>query len=131
MNLHHFNYIFSIIIFAGTAILIEWHRNKRVLKKYELIILFLAAVSVPFTATDYFALKWHAWFYYPGQNLDIKFITQAETYLFAIAVTVFSATVTLIYAARQDRKLNHRSSSNKRRKSGPRRGVRAAAAAKR
>ncbi len=58
MKIEHLAYFFSILIFGGAAILHSWKIRKKMLKKYEIIILFMVAISIPFTAVDYFALKW-------------------------------------------------------------------------
>ena len=131
--IEHLNYLFSIIIFAGTATLIVWHKRTRLLKKYEVVLVFLVSVSVPFASTEYFALKWRAWFYYPLHTLNLQYLAEVESYIFAMFVTLFCASVTIIYALKVDKKadLYARKRSHKRRSSRLRRLVPVAGATRR
>lgn len=103
MKLQQLTYLFSIVIFAGTTILVKWHRDKRILKKYELVILAVMAISLPFAVTDYFALKWGAWSYNSAHTLNVNYGTKLETYIFSAAVACIMALVTIASAARIDR----------------------------
>lgn len=105
MKLGQLTYIFSIFLFSGTFVLAKWHKDKKILKKYELVILLVILFFLPFTAFDYFALKWGAWFYNPQRTLDIKLSAEIETYLFAVGVTCSMAIVAIASAVRVDRSL--------------------------
>lgn len=131
MNIDHLKYLFTIIIFAGSVLLILWARDKRILRRYELVILPVVAISVPFAATDWFALRWHAWYYYSQNTLDIKFITELETYIFAAAITACVACATVVFATREDRLRKKRRHTKKQRKLKPRKLVPAAGLARR
>jgi glucose dehydrogenase len=101
--LRHFTFLISIFIFAGTAMLLRWRNNKKVLKKYELIFLGMVAFSVPYAGFDYFALKWHAWVYGPESTFSVQFGAELETYLYASAVTFVVVGAVLRSAARVDK----------------------------
>lgn len=112
--LHHLTYLFTILFFVGTALLILWSRDERILRKYELVILAITAISIPFAALDWFALKWHAWYYYPANTLNIHILTEVETYLFGAGVTCVTACATVVFAARIDREASAPKKSKRR-----------------
>ncbi|HEY4964025.1 MAG TPA: hypothetical protein VIH90_04990 [Candidatus Saccharimonadales bacterium] len=110
--MRHLTYLFSIIGFCGIPWLIMLKYQERMLKKYEKVILLVVATSILFSASDFFTLRWGAWYYNPGQTLNIRFITEIETFLFAAAVFLVVASATIISAAMVDnrsRQLKRRS----------------------
>jgi hypothetical protein len=62
--------------------------------------------SLLYAPTEYFALKWKAWSYYPDQVLGMRYGAEFETYLFAAAITIITAFFTLTYALKIDRRPN-------------------------
>ena len=109
----HLLYLFSIILFCGPCLLILWKRDGRVLKRYELVLLIMVAISLPVAISDYFAIRWQAWSYNPATTLNIRFPGELESYLFSAAVTVLIASATLILARQVD--LRHKSKTKSRR----------------
>lgn len=108
MKLQQFTYLFSIIIFGGFYIWARWKSRKRALKKYEVVVLFMVAVSLPFTLVDFFALKWGAWVYSPERTLNVKFAAPLETYIFSAVVVFIISTSTLASAMVIDKKSKRR-----------------------
>lgn len=104
MKLQNLTYLLSVVVFAGTTALLIWYKNKKVLRRYELILLFLIPMGMLLAMSDFFALEWRAWFYYPDQNLNISFVTPIESYLLAVGIMIFCGAITLVYAAKTDRK---------------------------
>lgn len=100
----HLAFLLSILLFCGPIALLIWHREQRMLKKYELVLLIMIVLSVIFVGpADFYALRWGAWKYGADVTSDIYLLTLPETYLFGIAVTGIVAAVTLVFAAQIDR----------------------------
>lgn len=94
-----FSFIITIIIFAGTAVLIEWTLAFKRLKKYIKII--GIAVILGFIGTviaESVALNWRTWFYSQGKTFGIYFGATAENLIYIIFVTVAVASATLIWS---------------------------------
>lgn len=117
----HLTYLFSIFIFAGTAVLLLWRRESIILKRYERIILYVVSLATIWTYADYFSTHWGAWAYIPGQTLNLHFLTEIETYLFDAAVAFVIGGAALIFALHQDRTVELKKNSHKRRSTKPRR----------
>jgi len=101
----HLTFLLSILVMCGPIALLIWRSQERVLKKYEIVLLAMIALSVPFVGpADYYAIHWHAWQYGASVTSGIYFLTLPETYLFGIAVTGIVAMVTLVFAERVDRR---------------------------
>ncbi|MBI5906577.1 lycopene cyclase domain-containing protein [Candidatus Saccharibacteria bacterium] len=103
MKLEQYTYLLSIMVFVGTPLLVKWKRAKKELKRYEIILLILVLLSILFTTTDYFALKWGAWHYNPERTFNKQVATEIETYIFAAAVCFIVASATLTFAVYEDR----------------------------
>lgn len=73
------------------------------LKKYEIVLLILIAISLPMAMADYFAIRWGAWQYNPATTFNIHLPGELETYLFAVAVTIIIASSTLFLTQGVDR----------------------------
>lgn len=118
MKLSQLTYLVSIVLFCGSAIAALLYKltkkEQRVLKKNEWVLFWLVVLAVPFTAVEFFALKWHAWHYYSEQTLDVAFGAQLETYIFAITVTIVLAVATLLSASRIDTARKKKNSSKRR-----------------
>ncbi len=120
MDLQKYTYLFSSIIIGGTAFLVEYKRNRKLLKKYELVILTVIAIGIPYATTDYFALKWHAWFYSSTNTFNIHFGTELESFLFVAVFAFIASTVTLVGAYKIDHRKKSTKSSRSRRQPKPR-----------
>ena len=135
MKLTNFIYLFSILLFTGPIILKLWRRESKILKRYEWVVIIIVAMGTCWAAFDIFSLRWNLWYYYPAQNLNIRFGTVLETYIWAAVVSFIIAAVTLVYAQSLDRKAvqtNARKNSKKRQpKLKPRRVFGAAGATRR
>jgi len=94
----HFEYLFSILLFCGPILMIIWRLQERILKKYELVLLIVVLLSLPFSLTEFYALKWGVWEYYPNHVFNVRFFAESETFVFSIAVTLLTASLTLIAA---------------------------------
>lgn len=106
MNLNQFSFLLTILFFTSTAILILINsRERKVLKKYEVVVLISLAIFIPYTLTEYFALQWGAWFYLPQGSFDIKLGAEVETYLFSALTAFIVASITLVSAWHTDKKL--------------------------
>jgi hypothetical protein len=103
MKLSQLTYIFSVILFCGPVLLFLWEKDRRILKKYELILFIMILISLPVAATEYFAMRWRAWFYYPDKTLNIQFGAQLDTYFLGMAIFVMMAALTLVFAANVDK----------------------------
>lgn len=126
----HFLYLASLLVFAMGSLLVIYCRERRILKKYEVIILLVVAISIPYAATDYFALKWGAWFYSPLHTLNLRYPTEIEAYAFSAATAFIVASIGLYQMAKIDR-IKKRHSSKRRRLLKLRRASLAAGAARR
>ena len=96
-------YLASLIVFLVFVLLIRLHQEKRLIKKYEFIVLIVVGISIPYAATDYFALKWGAWHYSPEHTLNIKIPTEIEAYIFSAVMAFIICLVTLFYAPKISR----------------------------
>jgi len=93
-----FSYLITIIVFAGSALAIELRLATEKLRPYRKAIWILLVISVLFAFTEGVALSWQAWEYNPLRTLNIYFVTEIETYLFAITTTLAVAFATFIVA---------------------------------
>lgn len=100
----HLAYLFSILFFCGLPWLIMLKYQERVLKRYEKVILIVVVVSLIFSTSEYFALRWGAWYFNPKETLNIHFPGELETLFFGIAASLAIASGTVIYASITDRK---------------------------
>jgi lycopene cyclase domain-containing protein len=104
MKLQSFTYILTVAFFISCSVLIAYvRRDRKILLRYEKVILFVILISILYTPFDYFALHWHAWNYSSEGTLNIRFFAEVETYGFAIAVSLILASVTLVIANRIDK----------------------------
>jgi lycopene cyclase domain-containing protein len=102
--MRHLTYLLTILVFCGIPWLIMLKYRERVLKKYEIVILVVVIIGILFSATDYFALRWGAWYYDPSKTLNVHFLTEIETYLLGAGTSLEVASATLIWASFVDRK---------------------------
>lgn len=109
----HLTYLLSILVFCGIPWLIMLKYQERVLKKYEIVILVVVIIGFLFSASDYFALRWGAWYYDPSKTLNVHFLTEIETYLGGAGVFLEVASATLIWASFVDRKNKKKSRNRK------------------
>jgi len=109
MKLSQFTYLLSVVLFCGPIMFLVWKRNAKLLKKHELALLILVAMSIPIALTDWVAIRWGAWEYLPQGSLQIQYGAEVESYFFAIFVTVLVASITLVKASRVDKKLSQKS----------------------
>ncbi len=94
-----FSFIVTIIIFAGTAVLIEWTLAFKRLKKYVKIIGVVATLGFIGTAiAESVALNWRTWYYSQGKTFGIYFGAAAENLIYIIFVAVAVASATLIWS---------------------------------
>lgn len=119
------SYLFLILFILGLLVMAEWYRNKRILKKYEVLLLILMSMGVMGSASEYFALKWSIWSFSVTKSLNLRFGAELETYLYGVLAILLIAMITIVHATLLDR------GSRKRRKLGTRRLARAAVATRR
>ncbi len=100
--MNHLSYLATIFVFCGTALLIIYKRQGRILRKHEQLLLLMMALGVPLAAVDYFAIHWGAWNYSAGSTLNIRFATEIETYLFSAGIFATVAAATLVWATQTD-----------------------------
>lgn len=107
MDLEHFVYITTVIIFAGGAVLIEWLLGFRSRKQFLKIILSIVAIVIVTTIiAEPIALKWQCWSYNPQRILNI-FIGGAalETFIFSILAAIAIVSATLIWSSWEESNL--------------------------
>lgn len=92
----------------GPCLLVIWKRDRRILKRYELVLLTVVAISIPVTMADWYAMKWGAWEYNPANTVNIHFPAELESYFFSLAVSATIASCTLVLARQVDLKSNKR-----------------------
>jgi lycopene cyclase domain-containing protein len=96
MSLDKYYYLITDIVFAGSAILIIYHRHKKSFRKHWVFIMDFTLFALPFAYLDRYALKWGAWQYNPAHNLGFLFFgEEIEGYIFMglVAAAVASYTV--------------------------------------
>lgn len=95
-----FSYLITILIFAGTAVIIEWTLGFRELKKYAKIIGVIVGIGVSFTLiAEPVALSWRAWFYSQDRTFGIYLFGAAlETLVYAIFIAIAIASATLAWS---------------------------------
>lgn len=113
MKLAQLTYLLSIVIFAGSAMLAVWVKYKKILRKYEMLLLVVVSLFIPFAAVEYFALKWGAWSYNPDKTSNVYFGSALETYIFAICVALVLGAVTVVHATVHDKRLKARKQSRR------------------
>ena len=99
MNLSRYAYLFTDFLFAGTALIIIWHRHRKFLKKHWEFVFDFMLFSVPFAYLDVFATRWGAWEYNPSRNLQFYFFgAPLEVYIFMVLVAAAVASYTISQA---------------------------------
>ena len=97
MTLGTFSYLITTLIFAGTAILIEWLLSFKRLKKYAKVIAIITGLGIAFALiTEPVALKWRIWFYSQNKVLGIYVLgmpLESLAYVALVAVAIASATL--------------------------------------
>lgn len=104
MKLSNLSYLFSIVLFCAPLLLITWKREGRILKKYELTLLAVIIVSIPISASEFFALSWKVWKFGSEAVLPIRLGGQIETHIFLVAVIWLVGSIILILATWQDKR---------------------------
>lgn len=100
-----FSYLATILIFAGTAVLIEWTLAFKKLKKYTKIISIVVGIGLIGTLlAESVALSWRIWYYPQGKSFGIYFGSALETLIYAIFVAVAVAAATLIWSDYEEEK---------------------------
>jgi lycopene cyclase domain-containing protein len=92
------NYIYWLIVFAWSPILILWIINYKYLVKYKKTFIYCILWSLIFSIPwDMWAIKANIWVFPEGANLGV-IINQLpiEEYFFMIFVTMFISTVVLL-----------------------------------
>ncbi|HEX3081855.1 MAG TPA: hypothetical protein VHQ86_01235 [Candidatus Saccharimonadia bacterium] len=102
--MRHWLYLASVLVFCGLPIAYIWVRHGRLLWRYRRLFAVMVLLSLIGGAADYFALRWHAWFFEPAQNLGLYFGTALETYVFAICVTIAITSAALVLITRMGQK---------------------------
>lgn len=102
----HLYFLFSIVIFAGSANLYLWLKHRQLLKKYVKKSLGFSLLLTPIMCVlDWPATRWGAWSFSSEHVLNYKiFGAELEVYIltFFIASALFNATV--IYSRQEDSK---------------------------
>jgi len=92
-------YIFSTLIFAGSALAIIWLFAFSILKRYWKIILLTAILFVLYTPVEFFALEKHLWVYSAERTFHWTFLgAEAETYFYSFLVGLAISSWTLWFA---------------------------------
>lgn len=81
-----------------------WRYEQRILRKYEIVILLVVAIGFLLSATDYFAINWHVWYYDPRHTLHIRIGAEVETYLFGATAFLVVSSATIIAASLTDQR---------------------------
>lgn len=84
----HLSYLFSILVFAGTPVVLEiilgYHLFKSFFKTVAMMI-FFGLVLTPIL--EFFAFSWDAWYFNPERNLNIVIVGDVlETYIFTVFI---------------------------------------------
>lgn len=112
LSMWHFTYLISVVVFCGLPFIVMLEKRKRMLKRYELVLLTMVGAGTVLAASDYFAVRWGAWYYNPSRTLGVHYITQIETFVFSAAIFLTVATATLISAAMVDSRSRNKSSAS-------------------
>lgn len=83
-------YLATILVFAGSAIVLEWYFGYRQLERYIKVIGAVLLISLLATAVgDNVAIRWKTWVYHPEGFSAIYILgVPLETYLFALFCSV-------------------------------------------
>lgn len=100
MTFGMFSYVITILIFAGTAILIELVFAFRKLKRYTKIIAVIVVIGIVGTLiAEPVALNWRIWVYSPEKSFGIYIFGAAiETLIYVVFVSIAIASATLIWS---------------------------------
>jgi hypothetical protein len=104
INLHHFSYLFLIIFTLGALVIAEAYKNKRIIRKYESLLLILMLLGAAGSSSEYFALRWHLWTFTAAKSFNIVFGAEVETYIYGILATLLIAIITLASLTTIDRR---------------------------
>ena len=102
--MRHAAYLLSILIFCGVPLILVWRYERRILKRYELLILSVMFIGVLYAASEYFALQWQAWRYNPDRIFDIRIGAEIETYVLGGGTFSLISAATIVFAALVDRR---------------------------
>lgn len=108
MSSSHFLYLLSIALIGLPVLLTIWLKNERVLKKHEMVLLILIIIGFAYGSTEYFAIRWNAWHYFPNHVLGLLFGAQIETYLVGVVGVAIISSTTLVLITAQDRDIRLR-----------------------
>ena len=100
MTFESFWYLITILIFAGTAVIIVWYLAFERLKRYIKLITVLIVVGVLGALIgEHVALKWNAWVYTSGKNFGIAiWDVPLETLIWAVFVITAISSITLVWS---------------------------------
>ena len=99
-------YLITILIFGGTALLVELLLQRKRIVWYRRTLLIVAIVSVVTAVTEAPALIMHAWANNPERTLPIHILgAQFETFIFGLVCGLCVGIATLVLADYQDKQL--------------------------
>lgn len=94
-----FSYLATILIFAGSAVLIEYSLTFKKLKKYKKIIALTAVIGMIGTLiAEPVALNWRIWLYSPDRTFGVYFGAALETFIFTVLVSIAISSATLVWS---------------------------------
>lgn len=98
-----FSYLITILIFAGTAVLIEWTLGYKKLKEHTKVIFFVTVLGLIATLIgESAALNWRIWLYSQDKIFGIYFGAALETFIYTIFVVIAVSSATLIWSDFED-----------------------------
>lgn len=116
--MEQFSYLATVILFAGTANVVIWLRNRSVLTRHIRFIALFVVFTTPFAYFESFALSSRAWAYDEARTVELTlFGSRLESYVFMASVSLAICSVTLIYAEREDLRRRQGASPNRLRRS--------------
>lgn len=103
----HFSYLASIVIFAGSAIVLEWTFGFHLLRKFIKLIMLTTCFSLLLVPTEGVALYIKSWRYDPSHTFNILLLgAELETYIFVIFIAVVIASAVIPWTSYEDKGQN-------------------------
>ena len=92
-------YTFSILIFAGAAILLEWAVAFKTIKQYWKTVMITSLFFVLYTPIESIALQQNFWAYNPERVFGSQFLgAEIETYLFSFLIGIAVSQGAIIFS---------------------------------
>jgi hypothetical protein len=104
MSVDNFSYLFTILFFAGTAVLIEWLLAAKKLKRYSSAFTKMILLGIIFALVgESTAIIWKVYYFSPDKTFDIYiYQTALETFLYITLVVIAVASATFMWAEKEE-----------------------------